>query len=54
MVNTDNAPIPVENDCTQLPKFCVSPYLYVLLPSEYLIKECSCQMNTFVAHQMEP
>ena len=34
--------------------FCVSPYLYVLLPSEYLIKECSCQMNTFVAHQMEP
>lgn len=32
----------------------VSPYLYMLLPSEYLIKECSCQMNTFVAHQIAP
>lgn len=40
--------VPVEHDCAQLPKFSVSPYLSMLLSSEYLIKECSCQMNTFV------
>lgn len=46
--------VPVGQDCTQFPKFSVSLYLYMLLSSEYLIKECSCQMNTFAAHQIAP